>query len=301
MARLRPVKHEDELSLVDHLDELRSRLVVAVVAFGAAFGVCFWQNHIVLAAVNAPLAAAGAPLGPGGKPVTLGVAEQFTTTLTVAAYAAILLVLPIVLWQLYAYIIPAFSPQERKATVPLLLMVPFLFVGGVLFGYFVVLPKGLQFLLSFNADEFTVLLRARDYYSFVALFLIAMGVLFQIPVAVLAATRLGITTPRQLRKNRRYAILAIAVVAMLLPGTDPVTMLIAMVPLVILYELSILMAVAFGRSAARGESDDEEEEEDGDDDPGGPPEGGTDGGGAAGGDGDPREPAETLVSGAGPR
>ncbi|MEJ7718207.1 MAG: twin-arginine translocase subunit TatC [Thermoleophilaceae bacterium] len=249
MARLKSVRHDEELSLVDHLDELRSRLIVVVIAFGVAFAACFWQNHYVLAALNRPL--------DGLIPVTLGVAEQFTTTLTVAAYAAILVIMPVFLFQAYAFLLPAFSPGERKVALPLLLMVPVLFIGGVVFGYFVVLPNAISFLLAFNSDEFNVMLRARDYYSFTALTLVAIGILFQIPVGILAVTRLGIITPRQLRKNRRYAFLGIAVVAMLLPGTDPVTMLLSMAPLVVLFELSVLMASAFDRRRARDDTDDD--------------------------------------------
>ncbi len=268
MAKLRPVGHKDQISLVDHLDELRTRLVLSLVVLGVAFGLCLWQNHYILEIVNAPLRVAGTPLGAEGKPVTLGVAEQFTTTLTLAAYAAILLTLPLLLYQIYAFVLPAFSPTERRVALPLLLMVPFLFVGGVVFGYFVLVPKALQFLLSFNADEYTTLVRAKEYHSFLAQTLIAIGVLFQIPVGILAATKLGITTPAKLRKHRRYAILGIAVVAMLLPGQDPVTMLIAMVPLVVLYEASILLAVFFGRSKIdRGGDDDEGDDFNDSDDP----------------------------------
>jgi sec-independent protein translocase protein TatC len=237
--RIRPVGHEDRLSLVEHLDELRTRLILALVAFGVALALCFWQNHLILRIVNDPLN--------GRKPLTLGVAEPFTTTFTLSAYAAILISLPVVLYQLYAFILPAFTPRERKVAMPLLLMIPFLFIAGVVFGYYVVLPAALKFLLHFNTDQFKVEIRARDYYGFVSLTLIACGLLFQIPVGILGLNRLGIVTPRQLRKNRRYAILVIAVLAMLLPGVDPVSMIIEMVPMIVLYELSILLAVAFGR------------------------------------------------------
>jgi sec-independent protein translocase protein TatC len=237
--RIRPVGHEDRLSLVDHLDELRTRIILSLLTFGVAVGLCFWQNHLILRIVNDPLN--------GRKPITLGVAEPFTTTFTLSAYAAILISLPVVLYQLYAFILPAFTPTERRVAMPLLLMVPFLFIGGVVFGYYVVLPAALKFLLHFNTDQFRVEIRARDYYGFVTMTLVACGLLFQIPVGILGLNRLGIVTPRQLRKNRRYAILAIAVLAMLLPGVDPVSMLIEMVPMIVLYELSILLAVAFGR------------------------------------------------------
>jgi sec-independent protein translocase protein TatC len=165
----------------------------------------------------------------------------------VSAYAAILLSLPAILYQLYAFVLPAFSPSERRVALPLLLMVPLLFIGGVVFGYVVVLSPAVDFLLNFNSSQFNIQIRAREYYSFVALALLALGVLFQIPVGILATARLGLTTPQKLRRGRRYAIVAIAIVAALLPTVDPVTMLIEMVPLVLLYELSIVLAAVLGQ------------------------------------------------------
>jgi sec-independent protein translocase protein TatC len=201
--------------------------------------VCFWQNHALLKVVNHPLG--------HRKPVTLGVAEPFMTTLTVAAYAAILVAMPVILYQLYAFVLPAFSPHERRVALPLLLMVPFLFVAGVAFAYFVVIPAALKFLLHFNQHQFNLQVRARDYYGFFSLTLLSVGLVFQLPVFLLGLVKMGITTPAKLRRNRRYAILVCAVVAAALPGVDPVSMVIEMVPLVALYELSILLAAALGR------------------------------------------------------
>jgi sec-independent protein translocase protein TatC len=150
---------------------------------------------------------------------------------------------------------PAFSPEEKRIVRPLMLLVPVLFAAGVAFGYFVVLPPAIRFLQTFNSSSFDVLVQAKPYYSFVTLTLLSLGVLFQIPVAILALTRAGVLTTQQLRRNRRYAIVVIAVVAMLLPGTDPVTTLIEMVPLVILYELSILLARWLDRVSAQREAD----------------------------------------------
>jgi sec-independent protein translocase protein TatC len=183
-------------------------------------------------------------------PITFGVTEPFMTTVTLSVYGGLLLSLPVILYQLYAYVLPAFSDAERRVILPFLLAVPFLFIAGVVFAYFVVIPAATQFLLNFNASEFNIEVRAREYYSFFALTCIAVGVLFQIPIAILAVTRLGITTPQQLSRNRKYAILIIAVVAMLLPGTDPVTMLISMLPLVVLFELSLILARLFGRPSS---------------------------------------------------
>jgi sec-independent protein translocase protein TatC len=240
---LKPVSHEDRLSVVDHLDELRSRIIVAVFAFGVALAVCFWQSDRVLEVFNRPL--------PGEqKPITLGVAEAFSTSLTTAAYAAILVSMPVVLYQVYAFVLPAFTPSERRVATPLLLMVPGLFIAGVVFCYFVVLGPAVHFLLNFNDDQFRTEVRARDYYSFVTMTTVSMGVLFQVPVGILAVTRMGLVTPKQLRQNRRYAILICAIVAALLPTIDPVTMILETIPLVVLYELSILLASAFGRPSA---------------------------------------------------
>jgi sec-independent protein translocase protein TatC len=237
--RILPIGHEDRLSLVEHLDELRSRIVIALAAFGVALAVCFWQNHALLKIANHPLG--------HRRPVTLGVAEPFMTTLTVAAYAAILVAMPVILYELYAFVLPAFSPTERRVAMPLLMMVPFLFIGGVAFAYFVVIPAALQFLLHFNQHQFNLQVRARDYYGFFSLTLLSVGIVFQLPVFILGLVKMGITTPAKLRKNRRYAIMVCAVVAAALPGVDPVSMLIEMVPLVALYELSILLAAALGR------------------------------------------------------
>jgi len=177
--------------------------------------------------------------------ITFGVTEPFTTTLTVSAYGALILALPVVLYQAYAFLLPAFSDRQQRSILPLLLLVPVLFLAGVAFGYFVVLPAATSFLLNFNDAQFNIQVRASEYYSFFATTLLACGVVFQVPVGVLAVTRLGIVTVDQLKSNRRYAYLACAVAAAALPGVDPVSMIIETIPLVLLYELSIVLARIF--------------------------------------------------------
>ena len=244
MARIRPVAHDERLTLVEHLDELRTRIIIAIAAFVVAFGLCFWQNHEILDLLNDPL--------PNGRvPLTLSVTEPFVTTMTVSAYGALLISLPIILYQVYAFVLPAFSPSERRIALPILMLVPVLFVGGVVFGYFVVLGPAVHFLLNFNDNQFNIQVRARDYYSFVALTLLAMGLVFQVPMGIIAVTRLGITTPRQLRRWRGQAYVVIAVVAALLPSVDPVSMMLEMVPLIVLFELSIVLASLLGRPGGR--------------------------------------------------
>ncbi len=324
-AAIRSVRHDDQLSLVEHLDELRTRILVSLFAFVVCFAVAFWQNDRVLEIVNRPFIkatsgqkaqgalakaqtfnravgefatsagsfadsvaqdtgasastkAAAAALADRAQiladnippaerqPVTLGVAEPFTSTFKVAAYAALLVSLPIMLWQLYAFILPAFSPTERRVALPLMSMVPFLFIAGAVFAYFVVLPNAIKVLQNFNSDNFDILVQARDLYKFTILTCVALGVLFQVPIGILALTRMGIVSVAQLRANRRYAILVIAVLAMLLPGTDPITMLLSMAPLIVLFEGSIIFAAVLDRRRAReADVDDEEDEEDEDD------------------------------------
>jgi len=308
---LRPIAHEDRLSLVEHLDELRTRIIICLVGFLLAFGLCFWQNDLILEILDRPLqqsafregsedpleraaafqqaekqlflqwevlaremartdelspalrarwaqmselsaaTAAVAPEAGGRRPVTLGVGEPFTVTFRVVGYAALLLSLPLLLYQAYAFILPAFSPREREVAMPLMAMVPFLFIGGVVFAYYFVLPNAINFLQNFNDDNYDILLQARDFYKFSIMVLMVMGILFQVPIGILAVTRAGIVTTAQLRKNRRYAILVIAILAMLLPGQDPITMLLMMAPLIVLFEGSILLASLLDRRAER--------------------------------------------------
>ena len=244
--RVRAVSHEDRLTLVEHLEELRSRIVVSLAIFGAALALCFWQNHLLLEIASGPLPHAHKKL------LTFGVTEPFTTTFTVATYGAIILSLPFVLYELYAYVLPAFSDVERRIVLPVLLLAPALFLAGVAFAYFVVMPAAVHFLLGFNDSQFNVQVRARDYYSFFSMTMLAGGIVFELPLAIVAVTRIGIVKVEQLSANRRYAYLLIAIVAAALPGVDPVSMLIEMVPLLLLYELSILLARALGRPRGTG-------------------------------------------------
>jgi sec-independent protein translocase protein TatC len=244
--RVKAVSHEDRLTLVEHLDELRGRLILCLVVFGTVLALCFWQNHLLLELAAGPLPDKHKQL------TTFGITEPFTTTLTVAAYGAIVLCIPLFLHQLYAYVLPAFSDAERRVILPILLLFPLLFIAGLAFAYFVVMPAAVKFLLNFNDAQFRVQVRARDYYSFFSTTELACGIVFQMPLAILAVTRLGIVSVEQLTKNRRYAYLIISIVAAALPGVDPISMLLEMVPLLVLYELSILLARAFGRPRESG-------------------------------------------------
>lgn len=244
--RVRAISHEDQLSLVEHLDELRGRLIVCIAALGTALALCFWQNNLLLEIAQGPLPDDRDQL------ITFGVTEPFTTTLTVATYGALVLALPVVLWQIYAYVLPAFSKSERKAVLPILILFPVLFLAGIAFAYFVVMPAAVKFLLNFNDSQFNIQVRAKDYYSFFGMTMVAGGLVFQMPLVILAITRLGIVSAQQIAKNRRYAYLILAIIAAALPGVDPISMLIELVPLLVLFELSILLAKVFDRRRETG-------------------------------------------------
>lgn len=245
--RLKPAQFDERMTLVEHLDELRNRIIFSGIFLTLAIVFCFWQEDALLEIANEPLPA-------GFEPLTFSPTEPFFTTVKLSVYGGILIALPILLFQLYAFVLPAFAPEEKRTLLPLIISVPILFIGGALFAYAVVMPAALDFLLGFNEDSFNIEVRASEYYGFFMLTLIAVGVLFQIPVAVLSVCRLGIVTPEQLAHNRRYAVLVIAVAAMLLPGTDPVTMLISMLPLYLLFEFSLLLAKRFGQPPDEADS-----------------------------------------------
>ena len=249
MAKLKPVKHEEQLSLVDHLDELRSRIIFTLVAVAIIFAVCFWQSQLILDIATAPLPEVNQDL------LVLAPTEAFMTTVTVCAYTAIIISAPLISYQLFAYILPAFSPRERKAILPLLFGIPVLFIIGVVFAYFIILPAAINFLLNFGGNNFNTELRAREYYSFFSTTLLAGGFVFEIPIVIMALVKLRIVSVAQLRSNRRYAYLVLAVIAAALPGVDPLSMIIELLPLLLLYELSIFLARGMGRQPKPVEED----------------------------------------------
>ena len=311
-GRVGIVSHDARMTAVDHLEELRARLMVCLAVLVVAFGFCFWQNHELLKLINAPLAqntqqqvrAGRGPLGAtysvqrsardigkqlgavtailahqtrspadaaaladvqgslnhdvrslsapprGNDPVTLGIGEPFTATLTVTLIFALILSLPILLLQAYGFFMPAFSSAQRRRMLPIVGAIPVLFAAGVVFGYAVVLPASLHFFQNFNSSQFNVLVQAGQYYKFAATILLAMGLLFQIPVAIVAAVRAGIVTPRQLRHNRRWAVIACVGIAAILPG-DLITMALETLPLYLLFEASVLLAAFSERRSSR--------------------------------------------------
>ena len=311
--RLRPIGHEDRLSVVDHLDELRGRLIISVSVLVVAFGLCFWQNAHLLNALNSPLhhlpkaarnhisnvtgdqvaerkgllnaagdlnllsrssnlqpkdnlliAAAAQQLGtaaralprttPGVVPLTIGVGEPFTVSLTVSFYFAVLFSLPVLLYQLFAFIVPALSPREKRAALPVMVFAPVLFFAGVVFTYIVVLPAAIKFLQGYNSDQFQALVQAKPLYSFEVLTMGAIGLAFEMPLVLLGLRIAGVIDGNTLTKHWRYATVIIAVIAAAMPGADPVTTALETAPLVLLFLASIVLLKLADRRAAKREA-----------------------------------------------
>jgi sec-independent protein translocase protein TatC len=236
---IRRVGPDERLTVVEHLEELRYRLIVSVVALVVAFAAMYAVHDQLIDALRWPL--------PDDRPlVTLSPTEPFFTVLKVSFWAAILLALPVWLYQLYAFVIPAVAEQPRRRMLTVVAGVSGLFAGGVAFGYFVVLPVALEFLLDFGDDVFETQVRAGEYFGFVTTLLLAAGFLFELPVAMLALARLGVVTANQFRRQWRVAIVVIAILAAILPGGDPLSMILLMIPQIVLYQVGIWLARAFG-------------------------------------------------------
>jgi sec-independent protein translocase protein TatC len=235
----RRLGHEETAGLVDHLGELRTRLIVILVALAAGFGVAYGFHHQLIDWLNQPL--------PEGrrKPLTLGVAEPCVTSLKVSFCAGCALALPIVLWQVWAFLAPAFRKSTERVLVGFVAFASLLFAGGVAFGYEIALPAAVRFLTNYDSEIYNIQIRASSYYSFAVLVLISVGVVFELPIFMLALVRLGITSSRKLRRNRRVGYVAMAALAVALPGVDPVTTAFEMAPLIALYEASIWLSVFF--------------------------------------------------------
>jgi sec-independent protein translocase protein TatC len=236
----RRLQHGEEATLVEHLDELRSRLILALVAIVPAFAVAFYFHEEVIEWLTGPL--------PDDKQlVTLGVTEPFTTSVMVSVVVAIALVLPILLWQIWAFLAPAVSPHFERVALVFVTLATGLFACGVVFMYYVVLPRALDFLTSYDDELYEIQIRASYYYRFVALLLLGGGIAFLLPIFVLALVRLRVLTSARLRQNRRIAFVVLLIFAALLPTVDPVSLAFEIVPLMLLFELSIWLAVLLER------------------------------------------------------
>jgi sec-independent protein translocase protein TatC len=237
--RIRRVGPDEQLTLTEHLDELRSRIIVILCVFTVALAVCFWQNGWIYDLLTDPIndrrLAAFSPM------------EPFLNSIAVAVYAAFIITIPVLSWQAYAFVIPAFAEDHHRSMRPLVVTFPLLFLLGVVFCWFIVLPAALDFLTSYNSDQIEYIPRARDYIQFVMLTLLSLGVVFELPIVMLVLGRIGLVTSAMMKRHWRISIVALALIAALLPGADPITMMAEFIPLLLLYGISYFLVRAAER------------------------------------------------------
>jgi sec-independent protein translocase protein TatC len=232
----RRLRHGEEATLVEHLGELRGRLIISLSAIVVAFAVTYGFHGRILDWLNRPLPEQYR------KPVTFSPIEPFTTSIWVSLWAALLLALPIVFWQVWSFLAPAFEEHRQRSMAALVGFATVLGLGGVTFAYFVVLPPAIHFLTNYDSTHYTIMIRARDYYRFASFVLLGVAIAFEVPVFVLALVRLRILTAAKLRSTWRVGVFAMTVLGVVLPGVDPVSTILSVIPLVALYLLSIGLA-----------------------------------------------------------
>ncbi len=241
MRRLpRRLSYGEEATLVEHLEELRGRLIVCVLTIVVAFPIAFYFHEELIELLLELLP-------DDRRLVTLGVAEPFTTGLKVSFYATLALAFPVLVWQAWSFFAPAVQDQNQRVVARFVALATVLFAGGMAFAYFVILPRALEFLTQYDEELYDIQIRASYFLSFVALMIFATGLVFQLPIFVLGLVRLGVLTSAQLRSNRRIGYVALLGAAILLPTVDPVSLAFEVIPLFALFELSIWLAVVLER------------------------------------------------------
>jgi sec-independent protein translocase protein TatC len=243
--RTRRFPREEEATLVEHLDELRGRILVSLAAVAVATVVAFVFHNGILTWL-------ARPLPPDHRHVVaFGVTEPFTVSVSVSVYAGLLFALPLILWQAWSFLAPALDPAAERRIFGLAAFGLVLGAAGLAFGYGILLPRAVHWLTSYDTTHFQLLVRASSYYSFVVTVLLGVVLIFELPLVVLALVHLGVLTSRTLRRNRRLGYFVVAVIALALPGPDPVTTALELLPMWLLFEGSIWLAVLAERRAAK--------------------------------------------------
>lgn len=242
MKRLpRRLRHGEEATLVEHLEEFRSRMVFALVALAVGFAIAYAFHGRLIDWLKAPL--------PDGRErlVTLGVTEPFLTAVKVSLYAGFALALPVILWQLWGFLAPAFQEAHQRVVALFVTVASLLYAGGLVFSYFIVLPNALRFLTNYDDNLYNVQIRAKEYLSFATVVLLTVALVFELPIFILGLVRFGVLTAEKLRRNRRLGYVIVVAIAVALPSVDPVSLAFEAVPLLILFEASIWLSALFER------------------------------------------------------
>jgi sec-independent protein translocase protein TatC len=240
MKRLpRRLSHGEEASLVEHLEELRTRLLISLGSVAFFFIFTYWFRKTIIGWLSTPLG--------DRKPITFSPTEPFATSFNVAFYAAVALAIPVLVWQTWAFLAPAFEEKQQRTVVRMVVVATLLLAAGMAFAYWIVLPNAIPFLLDYDSELYNAQVRAKEYYSFAAVTILGCGVLFELPIFILGLVRLGIVSAGRLRKNRRIGVGLCIIAVVLLPGVDFVSMGLQALPILVLFEVSIWAAVFFER------------------------------------------------------
>jgi sec-independent protein translocase protein TatC len=238
------MKEDDKIPFTAHLEELRKRLVICSMAIGIGFVIAYGFKEKLFEILTLPLVQ---EMKAGDKIIFTGLAEAFFTYMKVSFLAGIVLASPVIIYQFWVFIAPGLYQKERRYLVPIVLLSVFFFAGGALFCFFVVFPFGIKYFLSFATDVIQPMISMKEYLSFTTKMVLAFGLIFELPIVIVFLAKLGIVTVEFLRKNRKYAILLIFIVAAILTPPDVVSQILMAIPLMVLYEISIIGAIFFGK------------------------------------------------------
>jgi sec-independent protein translocase protein TatC len=243
---------EEKIPFTDHLEELRERIIKSFIAVAIGFVVCYGFKEKLFELITRPLISV---MAEGDQLIFTGLPEAFFTYLKVAFLAGLILAGPVVIYQFWMFVAPGLYKKERRVMIPIVVLSTLFFIGGALFGYFIVFPWGFQFFLSFASDTIKALPSMKEYLSFASKLLLAFGLVFELPIVITFLARLGLVTVPFLRKNRKYAVLIFFVGAAMITPPDVVTQIMMAFPLMLLYEISIWGAIVFGQKDIESDED----------------------------------------------
>ncbi len=247
--------HEkDKMPFTAHLEELRDRLIVCFAAAGIGFCLCYGFKETLFQILIHPLVQV---MGKGDKLIFTGLPEAFFAYLKVSLLGGLMLAMPVILYQFWMFVAPGLSTKERRMMIPVVFLSSVFFIGGALFGYFVVFPFGFRFFLGFANENIQALPSMKEYLSFSSKLLLAFGLVFELPLLLTFLARLGVVSVEFLKKQRKYAIIIFFAGAAILTPPDVVTQLMMAFPLMLLYEISILGARIFGKKRSDEDNADE--------------------------------------------
>lgn len=235
---------EDKIPFTAHLEELRQRLIVCFIAVGIGFVLAYGFKEKLFQILTRPLISV---MQAGDNMIFTGLPEAFFTYLKVAFLAGIMLAAPVIIYQFWMFVAPGLYHKEKRLLVPIVLLSSVFFIGGALFGYFIVFPFGFKFFLGFATDAIRPLPSMKEYLAFAAKLLLAFGLVFELPLVVTFLAKMGLVSVDFLKKNRKYALLLFFVFAAILTPPDVVTQIMMAFPLMALYEISIIGARIFGK------------------------------------------------------